>query len=166
MAKRFLIAVLAACILTAAAGCSGSGARFSEADLILTVDGESFNCGANITQVIETLGEGYDYAEGKSCAYDGLDKTYGYAQAVFYTHPLSVGDLVYEIYTESPKAAVSRGMTVGAARKDVTDAYGEPTKQDGGLLIYRASERAGEPALCFELEEDAVIAIFLTTEQI
>lgn len=57
-------------------------------------------------------------------------------------------------------------MAVGAARKDVTDAYGEPKKQDGGLLVYRASERAGEPALCFELEEDAVIAIFLATEQI
>ena len=57
-------------------------------------------------------------------------------------------------------------MAVGAARKDVTDVYGEPKKQDGGLLVYRASERAGEPALCFELEEDAVIAIFLATEQI
>ena len=57
-------------------------------------------------------------------------------------------------------------MTVGAARKDVTNVYGEPKKQDGGLLVYRASERAGEPTLCFELEEDAVIAIFLATEQI
>lgn len=154
-------------LLALLAGCGKhSSAGFSESDLYLTVGENPYRCMENIETVIEQLGDGYGYAEGKSCAYDGLDKTYTYETAQFFTNPLDAGDLVSEIYTESPEVATSKGLAVGAAKEAVRAAYGEPAAQDGTVMVYRASEEAGEPALCFDLEGDTVAAIFLTTEAV
>lgn len=163
MRKSLLSCWLFITILLLFAGCSQQpAAGFAGADLVLTVSGEKFNCDTNITEVIATLGDGYDYAQGKSCAYDGLDKTYGYDTATFYTNPLSEGDIVTEIYTEDRSVTTSKGITVGASRQQVLDAYGEPDEDDGYTLIYRVSEEPGEPSLCFDMEGDSVFAIFLT----
>lgn len=161
--KKLFVVLLTLCTLAAFAACSGqTAAGLSEADLMLTVDGETFDCETNITQVIAALGDGYGYAEGRSCAYDGLDKTYAYDAATFYTNPLSEGDMVTEIYTESPEVSTSKGLTVGASREDVLAAYGEPSEDDGYTLIYRVSQQPGEPSLCFDLEGNTIFAIFLT----
>lgn len=165
--KRIFLPLLAAlCLL---AGCMQTGAAgFAEDDLLLNIGGESYRCKTDIQTVIGALGEDYDYAQGKSCAYDGLDKTFTYETAQFFTNPLEAGDIVSEIYTESPEVSTSKGICVGAAKADVLAAYGEPAGDDGSLLIYRVSEtwQAGEMSLCFELEGDTVAAIFLTTEAI
>lgn len=160
--KKFLI--LATALLAAlTAGCSGGeNAGFSSRDLVLTVCGETFDCDTNITQVVESLGTDYQYAEGKSCAYDGLDKTYTYQDATFYTNPLEEGDIVTEIYSESQQTVTSQGLTVGAGRQQVLDAYGTPQEDDGYTIIYRVSDKPGEPALCFELEGEVVFALCLT----
>ncbi len=115
--------------------------------------------------MIEALGDGYEYAEGMSCDYDGLDKTYTYEAATFYTNPLAEGDLLAEIYSESPEAATSKGISPGASKADVIAAYGDPAEQDEYLLIYRAGETPS-PSLCFELEGDAVTAVFLTVDPV
>ena len=143
--KRYLIPCLLL-LLVLLAGCGQQpAAGFSQADLTLTVAGEAFDCDTNITQVIEKLGEGYEYAEGKSCAYDGLDKTYAYSEVEFFTNPLAEGDIVTEIYTESPSVTTSKGLTVGASRQEVLDTYGQPDEDDGYILTYRVSEEPGEP---------------------
>lgn len=162
--RRCLCLWLAALLLAALAGC-GKAPGFSESDLILTVSGESYRCRDNIETVIARLGDGYQYAEGMSCNYDGLDKTYTYEAATFYTNPLPEGDLLGEIWSQSDEAATSRDIRVGAKREEVTAAYGEPAEADDYLLIYRAGEGT-VPALCFELEGDRVAAIFLTMEPV
>lgn len=164
---RWFLAALCAGIICWLAGCSGQPtAGFSESDLILHVDGNSYTCRADIERVVADLGDGYKYAEGKSCNYDGLDKTYTYETATFYTNPLPEGDLLGEIYTQSPSVTTSKGIAVGARKADVLAAYGEPAEQDATILIYRLSDEIGQPALCFELERDTVAAIFLTMEQV
>lgn len=164
MTKKFC-ALLLSLLLLALAGCGGTAAPgFSEADLVLAVSGQEYRCRDDIRTVIARLGEGYQYAEGKSCNYDGLDKTYTYPAATFYTNPLPEGDMLSEIYSESGEAATSKGITIGSKKSDVTAAYGQPTGEDDFLLLYRAAENG--PALCFELENDAVIAIFLTVEPV
>ena len=161
--KKLAALLLSFCALGACAGCGGENApSFSQADLALSVAGESFDCDTDIQAVVAALGEGYEYAEGKSCAYDGLDKTYAYEVATFYTNPLEEGDIVTEIYTQSPQVTTSKGLAVGATRQQVEAAYGPPTQEDGYTLYYRVSEQAGEPALCFDLEGDTVYAIYLT----
>lgn len=164
--KRIYTALCAA-VMIAISGCSGQNAAgFSESDLSLNVSGNTYQCRANIDTVIADLGDGYEYAEGKSCNYDGLDKTYTYDLATFYTNPLADGDLLSEIYTEDGAVTTSKGIAVGATKADVISAYGEPTQQDPAILIYRPSQQIGQPALCFELDGDTVSAIFLTLEQV
>ena len=163
--KKKIFALLLACLLLALAGCGGKTAPgFSEADLVLTVSGREYRCRDDIQQVIGHLGEDYQYAEGMSCNYDGLDKTYTYTAATFYTNPLAEGDLLGEIWSDGAEVSTSKGIGVGAARDEVTAAYGQPTGGDDLLLIYRAAENG--PALCFEMENDAVAAIFLTVEPV
>lgn len=164
--KKGLI-LTAICILLAFSGCAGQqAAGFGEKDLVLTVAGKEYHTRDNIQTVVENLGDGYEYAEGKSCDYDGLDKTYTYPEATFYTNPLAEGDLLAEIYSESAETATSKGISPGASKADVLAAYGEPAEQDAYLLIYRASEGPGAPSLCFELEGDAVTAVFLTVDPV
>ena len=167
MMKKMGCFVLALVLCAALAGCASSGsASFSEEDLVLTVGGNDYRCRDNIETVIADMGDGYTYAEGKSCNYDGLDKTYSYPEATFYTNPLEEGDMLSEIYSVSSQAATSKDITVGADKQAVLDAYGEPAEQDDYLMIYRASEENGAPALCFELEGEKVTAIFLTVEPV
>ncbi|MCI8755169.1 MAG: hypothetical protein HFG18_01115 [Oscillospiraceae bacterium] len=165
--KKFLILLLVFSALLAVSGCgSQPAAGFTENDLTLTVAGKKYHTRDNIETVIEALGEDYQYAEGKSCDYDGLDKTYTYEAATFYTNPLAEGDLLAEIYSESPEAVTSKGISSGASKADVLAAYGDPAEQDEYILIYRASEEIGSPSLCFELDGDTVTAVFLTVDPV
>lgn len=152
-------------LMTALIGCGPkAGIGFSEADLLLNVGGNAYRCGTRIETIIDALGDDYAYSEGKSCAYDGLDKTFAYETAQFFTNPLDAGDTVSEIYTESPAVSTSKGITVESSKADVLKAYGEEGEDGGNLLIYRLPDARG--ALCFEMEHDRVIAIFVTTEAI
>lgn len=161
--KRMLTLLLA--VLLLACGCSQKpAAGFTADDLILNIDGTAYRCGTKIEMVIAGLGEDYEYAEGKSCAYDGLDKTYTYEAVEFFTNPLSDGDMVSEIYTESDTVTTTKEIAVGATKAEVLAAYGTATKDANNMLVYRPSE--AQAALCFELAEDTVVAIFLTMEAI
>lgn len=160
MMRRMLPA--AAALMLLLSGCSSGQGSFSVDDLSLTVEGQSFDCETNIETVINALGEDYTYAEGRSCAYDGLDKTYAYSMAEFYTNPLPEGDIVTEIYTVDPSVTTTKGLGIGATRDEVVAAYGKPDEDDGYTLYYRVSDEAGEPALCFDLDGDTVTAITLT----
>ena len=93
-----ILLALAAALTVSLSGCSGSStsadASFSDSDLILNIGGDSYPCAVGIDTVTGALGEDYEYAEGLSCAYDGLDKTFTYEEATFYTNPMERGDTV------------------------------------------------------------------------
>lgn len=165
--KKFFVCCAALFLLTALSGCSGqSAAGFSQKDLALTVAGKEYHTRDSIEAVIEALGEDYRYAEGKSCNYDGLDKTYAYDEATFYTNPLEEGDLLSEIYSKNPDTVTSKGIGPGSSKNQVLAAYGDPAEADEDLLIYRAEEGPSVPSLCFELENDTVTAVFLTVDPV
>ena len=163
MKKYFIICLSAFMLIFAGCG-QQSQAGFSKTDLLLNISGTPYHVGVNIQTALDTMGDGYEYAEGKTCAYDSVDKTYTYDNATFYTNPLSQGDIISEIYTESQAVSTSRGIAIGSSKEEVVAAYGAATQDDGNLLIYRLPDTQG--ALCFEMENDAVIAIFITTEAI
>lgn len=167
--KKILTALLAVCLLLISGCGQGGSAGFTQKDFYLNIDGAQYSCDDNIETVLAALGTGYDYSEGLSCAYDGLDKTYAYPLAEFYTNPLPEGDLVSEIYTENPEVKTSGGISVGAGKEEVLAAHGADCDDMGNLLVYKvpgANGEAGRGALCFELENDKVIAIFITTEPV
>ena len=143
-------------------GCSQpatSAPGFADADLVLTIGEEEYRCRDNIESVIAKLGDGYEYAEGRSCDYDGLDKTFIYEVAEFYTWPLGDGDIVNEVYTQSAEVNTSKGIAVGDSKQDVLAAYGGGCEDSGWQLIYRSESGV---SLCFDLDGDVVTAISLT----
>jgi hypothetical protein len=162
--KRTPLSFLIIPLLLLFVGCgqADSGTpKYTQEDTYLVIDGAQYRCGGNIDAVIAALGDGYAYAEGRSCDYDGMDKTFIYPVAEFYTWPLEGGDIVNEIYTQDPAVTTSRGIAVGAGAPDVLAAYGSDCEDTGWQLIYT---QADSPALCFDLEDGIVRAISLTMQ--
>jgi hypothetical protein len=145
-------------LLLAACG----GAPKSDA-VALVIDGAEYACNQPVEPTLAAFGEGYEYAEGLNCAYDSVDKTFTYPNVTIYTVPLEDGDMIGEIYTEDPAVTSAGGIAVGASKADVVAAHGEGFEDLGNLLVYRSEDQG---SLCFEMENDAVIALFVTTEAI
>lgn len=163
--KRSIFLAMAIIVLAATVACGEAdrpAAGFGPEDLYLDVGEAQYRLGTNIETVLAHLGEGYEYSEGISCDYDGLDKAFLYEDVEFYTWPMPEGDLVNEIYSQSPRVATSRGLAVGAAKKDVLAAYGEGAEDTGYQLLYSAEGGA----LCFDLENDVVTAVSITSRPV
>jgi hypothetical protein len=141
--KKYILVVLAVMLLVFTAGCTNAEAKaeagFTEADLFLNINGQQYRCGINIEEIIAVFGDDFEYSEAISCLYEGLDKSFIYDIAQFYTYPARDGDYVNEIYTDSPEVTTSRGIRVGSTRDDVIAAYGDPAEDTGTLLIYELS---------------------------
>lgn len=89
--------------------------------------------------VIDTMGEDYDYAEGKSCAYDGLDKTYGYEMAAFYTNSLKAGDIVMgvdDIITHYTPGSITDQISNRAYRHDLLTDFLEEMRAKGKFRYW------------------------------
>jgi hypothetical protein len=160
MLKRYsvtLFALLSLSLLVACGGKAGSGG------VALVIDGGEYGCGETVEPVLTAFGEGYEYAEGLNCAYDSVDKTFTYPHVTVYTVPLEEGDVISEIYTEDQSVATTEGVTVGMKKADVIAAHGDGFEDLGNLLVYRSPEQG---ALCFEMDGDNVIGMFVTTEAI
>jgi hypothetical protein len=161
--NKLLLPFLLAFILLFA-GC-GQKSGFGAEDLCLAVNGEKYFLHSDVAEVLDTLGTGYEYAEARSCDYDGMDKTYLYEIAEFYTYPRGSSDMLNEIYSEDLSAETSKGIAVGASKEDVLASYGENCEDTGYQLIYNHRE-ANDPAiggsLCFDLEDGVVSAITVT----
>lgn len=166
--KKMMVHILSMVVLLSClAGCNtNDSSALSANDFQLNINGKSYETGADIQTVIGELGSEYEYSDGLSCAYDGLDKTYVYDMATFYTNPLSQGDIVVEIYTDNPSVSTSKGVIVGMTKEEVISAYGEGTEDTGNLLLYRIPQNNGTSSgsLCFEIDSGEVDAIFITTE--
>ena len=165
MMKKFLWIILVTALMFTFTSCTSQTTiqGFAKEDVCLSIEGAQYRNKDNIETVIKVLGEGYDYSEGLSCAYDGMDKTYDYATASFYTNPLPEGDLVSEIYTNSSDVSTSKGVRVGMSREDIVAVYGDG-EDFGNMLVYRSDADAG--SLCFEMDGDTIAAIFITTEPV
>lgn len=156
----YLPILLAAFLLLAGCG-QATSSGFKTEDIYLNIDGGKYRCDTNIQEVIATLGDNYEYSEARSCDYDGLDKKFFYDIAEFYTFPLEEGDMINEIYTQSPLVTTSKGLSVGVSRDDVLAAYGNECDDTGYQLVYQLPE--DDDSLCFDLENGLVTAIYITT---
>lgn len=160
MKRTAICAILLALLL---AGCSGKAAPVDPA---LTIDGVTFTPESAVADVLETLGEDYEYYEAISCVYDGMDKTYSYGGVTLYTYPDGDTDRLMELYCTG--GSVSAGdITFGATAEDVKAAFGSGCTETDSLLTYALEPESDQnvPAsLYFELEDGTVSAIAITAE--
>ena len=166
--KKLLTLLLAVLLFTTLfAGCSGKDAApFSKADLYLTIGGSKYVCDGNVQDLLSVFGDGYEYSEAISCAYDGLDKIFSYDGLDIYTRPEGEKDLVSELCAYEDVTS-SKGIAIGASADEVRTAYGEPTQQTGRLLKYviaPASAESDGASLYFKLADGKVSAIGVTAE--
>lgn len=168
--KKILLFIILIVVLTMTVGCQQKASPapgFGHEDLYLNIDGKPYSLNINIETVIAGLGSDYTYSEAISCDYDGLDKTFIYDVAEFYTFPLPEGDVVNEIYTDSTSVSTSKLIHSGAAKEDVIAVYGQDCEDTGYQLIYRlpdSDEKVG--SLCFDIENDMVKSIYITTQPV
>lgn len=177
MKKILTMLLIAAMLMTVVGGCSNeseqvsgdsqSGA-FSKNDLYLTISGEEYRCDVYIDDIIAVFGEDYEYSEGMSCAYDGIDKNFSYEDLDVYTRPDGDKDIVIELCSYSEDAKSSAGIGVGGNADEVREAYGEPTSSTSRLMSYEiapASDDSEGASLYFRLDDSGVItAVGITAE--
>ena len=84
-------------------------------------------------KLLDKAGRPKSKSESKSCAYDGMDRTYTYKDFVVKTYSKSKNGTEYinSIVLLTSKVSTKEGVKVGSSKNDVIDAYGRATAKFG-----------------------------------
>ncbi len=104
--------------------------------------------------VIEALGTPKSYTEGASCAFDGVEKTYGYGSFYLVTYDTDGEDRIGKLWFADDSVATREGIYLGAPKAAVEAAYGVTMGEENTCAVERGSSR-----LTIILEKDAVVSI-------
>ncbi|MCR4688832.1 MAG: hypothetical protein K5745_04680 [Saccharofermentans sp.] len=104
---------------------------------LVEYQGIAITPGDEAQEKIAALGDDYDYYEGASCAYVGMDKTYDYGYMTIYTYEADEGEFVSVIEVKDDTVNCN-GFNVGCSVDDVTKDLGEPdSTYEGGVSYTR-----------------------------
>lgn len=105
--------------------------------------------------IIKALGEPTSYFEAASCAFEGLDKTYGYGSFEIDTYEQDGKDYISCVFFCDDLIETPEGVALYETKADMIAAYGEGYKEELGMLVY---EKEGMK-LKFILKEDEITSI-------
>lgn len=105
--------------------------------------------------IIAALGEANTYFEAPSCAFEGLDKTYGYGSFELDTYELEGKDYIAGVFFCDDLIETPEGVCLFETKADMTKAYGENYVEEMGMLVY---EKEGMK-LKFILEGNEITSI-------
>lgn len=166
--KKILCLVFAAILLLA--GCSGgnsvaisgkeqggnekysdtskSGYAFKYKDVTIYMNDKA-------DAIVNALGKPLEYFEAKSCAFDGLDKTYYYGGFELHTYPMNNIDYVSSILFTDDSVSTAEGICLGSSLDNLLKAYGDGYAEENGAYTYTS----GKSKLSFIIEDNAVASI-------
>lgn len=160
MKKRLIAICMCLCLgMAFITGCSG---KKDDTQPTKEVQNNSFSYtindvklvpGEDFSDAYKKLGEPDNYTEAASCYFDGMDKVYTYSGYEVRTYPDGDKDIIQDICLSTKDFATDKGITVGSALKDVTDAYGNDYKLTGKMYKYYVSE---DEYVYFFIMDDAV----------
>lgn len=127
-------------------GTAGFTVNYKGTEIVINTDAKP---------VIEALGNGYEYFESESCAYQGLDKTYDYKIFKLYTYPDGDKDLISSVEFTSDVMATKEGVKIGTPEAEVDSVYGSDYKTNGMARIYNS----GDCNLSIVIKDGAVTGI-------
>lgn len=163
--KKFKVLLMTAVMVMglSLAACGGSDEGSAEAGTKSAAKGgysftsgsTKIEMGADAAKVVDELGEADDYFESESCAFEGLDKVYTYAGYKLNTYPVDDKDYVLSVVFRDDTVETEEGISIGSTKDEVTDAYGDPTKEKGSSLIYEK----GDTKITFGMEGDKVATV-------
>lgn len=105
--------------------------------------------------IITALGEADTYFEAPSCAFEGLDKTYGYGSFEIDTYEQDGKDYISTVFFCDDLIETPEGVCLFETKADMMKAYGDGFKEEFGMLVY---EKDGMK-LKFILEGDEITSI-------
>lgn len=120
-----------------------------------TYQGTKIALHAPAAPIIEALGGNPKYSESTSCAFDGLDKQYGYGSFYLETYPIGDKDYVYGWYFVDDMVENDEGICIGSSKADVEAAYGAENYNGSNAFTVRK----GSGTLTVILENDVVTSI-------
>jgi len=124
---------------------------FKYGDVLIEMD-------QDINYVLEKLGEPMGIFEAESCAFDGIDRIFGYPGMQIHTYPKGDSDFIHTISfrDDSDLMFTTEGsIRLNSDIQKVIDAYGDDYEFDTGLYRYRR----GKTTLEFLTEDDKVTGI-------
>lgn len=89
--------------------------------------------------VLSALGAWTSYDESPSCAFEGMDKIYGYGSFEIQTYTKDGKDYIRAIYLIDDGCRTQRDIAIGDTAEAVKAAYGTPTEESATALKYAAS---------------------------
>nr|MCR4797702.1 hypothetical protein [Lachnospiraceae bacterium] len=110
---------------------------------------------ADAAPIIENLGEPKSYFESPSCAAQGIGKLYSYGDFEIETYPDGDTDRVLYVLLKSDAVQTAEGASLASTREDVIAAYGEPTEEKTGAMIYQK----GDMKLKFLFNDSGMVSI-------
>jgi len=105
--------------------------------------------------IIFALGDADTYFEAPSCAFEGLDKTYGYGSFEIDTYEQDGKDYISTVFFCDDLIETPEGVCLFETKADMIKAYGEGFKEEFGMLVY---EKDGMK-LKFILEGEEITSI-------
>lgn len=162
--KLAVISVICISFFAALSGCEGNanGSGNTEPTGKAVVQGYLFKyngndvpLGTKADDFIASAGQPDDVFEAPSCAFDGVDKILYYPGFLINTFPVDGVDYILSVEIKDGGVYTAEGLTLGAARTDVIEKYGEAASETDTSLIYEK----GEMTLSFIFENDQVSAL-------
>ncbi|MBE6921287.1 MAG: hypothetical protein E7468_06995 [Ruminococcaceae bacterium] len=120
-----------------------------------TYKGTKIALHAPAADVVAALGEPKTYSESTSCAFEGLDKSYGYGSFYLETYPIGDKDYVYGWYFVDDMVENDEGICIGSSKADVEAAYG--AENYNGTNAFEVTKGSGK--LTIILENDVVSSV-------
>lgn len=110
--------------------------NYSSGGYVFEYSGVSVEMDAPASAIVEKLGDGYQYFESASCAFDGIDKTYIYPHFELMTYPDNGVDRVQALYIKDDLAATKEGLCIGSTLEDMQRLYGTSGEQSGNEYTF------------------------------
>jgi len=110
----------------------------------------------DVKLVLAALGEPLGEFEAPSCAFDGIDRIFGYSDIQIHTYPVGNSDNVHTIsFLNDSVRTTEGGIRLGSGLQAVLDAYGDDYVLDSGMYTYTR----GKTTLEFLVEDDTVVNV-------
>ena len=135
--------------------CNG-GEQENKGDIFyMSYNGTKIELDTKAAGVISALGEANSVKELGDCGGLGAQVKYTYNDIELYTLKSGDEETVDQISFTSDLVSTSKNISLGDSKDKVIEAYGEPTKQSDGDILYTE----GDLTLKFKLEGGKVSAI-------
>ena len=159
--KKLIAIILSLVFVLSFAACgnkpadNGDSNTPTESGYYFTVNGVKVEMNALASSVTDALGEPKSYTEEASCAFEGLDKTYGYGGYYISTYPDGDKDYIYSAWFVDDSITTEEGVYIGSTKAEVETAYGADCFGDSTT----ATLTKGDTKLIIILTDDAVSSI-------